>query len=95
MKIDVTLMPPRSWDTFEDLCHALFAAHWQDRNAQKNGRSGQAQAGVDVFGKTPDGKYWGVQCKLKSRLNKSELHKKGRIVSTCAKPLDYCHHCKY
>lgn len=76
MKIDVTLMPPRSWDTFEDLCHVLFAAHWQDRNAQKNGRSGQAQAGVDVFGKTPEGKYWGVQCKLKSRLNKSELHKK-------------------
>ena len=52
---------------FEDLCHALFKQVWQDQLAQKNGRRGQAQHGVDVFG-SPNGdrqSYWGVQCKGK------------------------------
>jgi hypothetical protein len=44
------IAPPKSWETFEDLCLALFKAVWRDPNAQKHGRRGQAQAGVDVFG---------------------------------------------
>ncbi len=61
------IAPPKEWGTFEDLCHALFKRVWQDPLAQKNGRRGQAQHGVDVFG-SPNGDhraYWGVQCKGK------------------------------
>ena len=58
---------PKSWTTFEDLCHCLFKAIWGDPLAQKNGRSGQPQHGVDVFG-SPGSNYeiyQGVQCKGK------------------------------
>lgn len=61
------IAPPKEWGTFEDLCHALFKRVWDDPIAQKNGRRGQAQTGVDVFG-SPDGSrssYFGVQCKGK------------------------------
>lgn len=61
------IAPPKEWGTFEDMCHALFKRVWQDSLAQKNGRRGQAQHGVDVFG-SPNGdrqSYWGVQCKGK------------------------------
>jgi hypothetical protein len=61
------IAPPKEWGTFEDLCHALFKRLWQDPLAQKNGRRGQAQRGVDVFG-SPNGDrqyYSGVQCKGK------------------------------
>lgn len=61
------IAPPRDWATFEDLCHVLFKRIWQDPLAQKNGRRGQAQCGVDVFG-SPNGdrsSYRGVQCKGK------------------------------
>ncbi len=61
------IAPPKEWGTFEDLCHALFKRVWQDPLAQKHGRRGQAQQGVDVFG-SQDGdrkNYQGVQCKGK------------------------------
>jgi len=61
------IAPPKEWGTFEDLCHALFKRVWHDPLAQKNGRRGQAQNGVDVFG-SPNGdrrSYRGVQCKGK------------------------------
>jgi tetratricopeptide (TPR) repeat protein len=62
------IAPPKAWGEFEDLCLALFRAEWQDSAAQKNGRQGQADAGVDVFGRNyaQDGGWWGVQCKCKN-----------------------------
>jgi len=61
------IAPPKEWGTFEDLCHALFKRVWQDPLAQKNGRTGQAQHGVDVFGSQNGDRrsYRGVQCKGK------------------------------
>ena len=61
------IAPPKEWGTFEDLCHALFKQVWEDPLAQKNGRRGQAQCGVDIFGSLNGGSesYWGVQCKGK------------------------------
>lgn len=61
--------PPASWETFEELCRALFAAIWNDPLAQRHGRSGQAQHGVDIHGARPDcpGETLGVQCKGKDR----------------------------
>lgn len=63
------IVAPKSWETFEDLCLALFKAIWNDPFAQKNGRRGQRQLGVDVFG-SPDGRctaFFGVQCKGKDQ----------------------------
>lgn len=59
---------PKSWMDFENLCHLLFVAIWNDPYAEKNGRSGQKQKGVDVFGSPNQqyGIYDGVQCKGKN-----------------------------
>jgi len=75
------LQTPSSWSDFESLCHMLWKEIWQDPNAQKNGRSGQAQHGVDIFGKPLyQQSFEGVQCKdkdgrLGSKLTRSELLK--------------------
>ncbi len=71
--------PPNDSKAFESLCLDLWREIWLDSNAQKNGRSGQSQAGVDVFGQY-DGKWAGVQCKPKdgllwSNLTNAELEK--------------------
>ena len=63
------IAPPKEWGTFEDLCHALFKRIWKDPLALKNGRRGQPQHGVDIYG-SPNGdrsSYRGVQCKGKDR----------------------------
>jgi SMODS-associated and fused to various effectors sensor domain len=60
------LPPPNEWQSFERFARDLFAAVWQDERAQSNGRAGQAQAGVDVFGQnTSTSLLEGVQCKGK------------------------------
>ncbi len=41
------LLPPNDPVAFESLCLDLFKEIWGDSGAQKNGRSGQAQAGVE------------------------------------------------
>jgi hypothetical protein len=66
--IDKQLAPPKLWETFEDLTRALFAAVWKSPLTQKNGRSGQAQHGVDVCGtfEAVSGRSFGVQCKGKN-----------------------------
>jgi hypothetical protein len=62
------LAPPADWQVFEDLCRDLWSMLWNDPNAQKHGRSGQAQQGVDVYGRPDQGPIWaGVQCRLKDR----------------------------
>ncbi len=52
----LALPPPRDGQPFEDLCRDLWAELWRDPNAQKHGRSGQKQHGVDVFGQ-PAGRF--------------------------------------
>jgi hypothetical protein len=61
------IAPPSEWAEFENLCLALFQAQWQDDGVQKNGRQGQKQVGVDIFGTNhaQGGGLWAVQCKLK------------------------------
>jgi len=58
--------PPKNWQDFEDICCDLWREIWKDSNTQKNGRVGQPQHGVDIFGRPNSGdKYSGVQCKGK------------------------------
>lgn len=68
--IDKQIAPPKSWEKFEELTRALFASVWNDQIAQKNGRVGQAQNGVDVY-LTPShdsSSVYGIQCKGKDAL---------------------------
>lgn len=60
------LPAPADWQAFERFTRDLFSAYWDDPRAQANGRSGQVQAGVDVFGTNAKTKQLeGVQCKGK------------------------------
>ena len=68
--LDKQIDRPKSWEKFEELARALFGAVWKDPLAQKNGRAGQAQTGVDVFlSPSHDCKaIYGIQCKGKDAL---------------------------
>lgn len=85
--IDLQISPPNSWIVFESLCHALFTEIWNDPYAQKNGRVGQAQNGVDVWG-VPERKYGdspsGVQCKGKTA-NYGSVAKFKEVSEECEK----------
>ena len=60
---------PRSWDLFEELTRALFAAVYTNPLAKKNGRRGQPQHGVDVYVERAEepGRWVGIQCKGKEQ----------------------------
>ncbi|MBM4067768.1 MAG: hypothetical protein FJ271_02315 [Planctomycetes bacterium] len=58
--------PPANWQDFEQLCCELWKRIWADPETQMHGRRGQAQHGVDVYGRPqPDRQFAGVQCKGK------------------------------
>jgi tetratricopeptide (TPR) repeat protein len=60
-----SLPKPETWQEFEHHAWLLFRFELNDPATEKNGRQGQAQHGVDVYGRR-DGKHWvGVQCKQK------------------------------
>ncbi|MCB0541166.1 MAG: hypothetical protein KDE33_26905 [Bacteroidetes bacterium] len=68
------LRKPENWQDFESLCKILWGEIWNCPEIKKNGRTGQTQHGVDVYG-TPDGKkdYYGIQCKGKDDYTNSQL----------------------
>ncbi|GAG69512.1 unnamed protein product [marine sediment metagenome] len=66
--------PLKEWKDFEDLCLSIWKRIWKDDGAQKNGRKGQKQDGVDFFGRPNKGnEYVGVQCKCKENMLGSKL----------------------
>jgi len=90
------IAPPKEWGTFEDLCHALFKRVWKDPLAQKHGRRGQKQHGVDVFGSLEGARcsYQGVQCKGKDanyggKAHWSEVLEEIAKAEKFAPPLDH------
>lgn len=71
------LPPPKNWQDFEIFCCDLWRVIWRDPNTQRNGRQGQAQHGVDVFGRRNQGSTWaGVQCKGKDNYSDQNLTEK-------------------
>lgn len=77
MTIAKTIPKPRNWQDFERLCKKLFGEVWTCPTIKANGRSGQAQAGVDIYG-IPHAheNYWGVQCKGKDDYQDKPLTEK-------------------
>ena len=45
------LRPPPSWDKFEEIRADLFSRIWDDPQVVRYGTRGQAQNGVDIYGK--------------------------------------------
>lgn len=80
-----TIQKPENWQDFETLCKQLWGELWSiPTKIKKNGRNGQSQAGIDVYG-VPKGSvnYWGIQCKGKddyanAKLTKKEIEKEIR-----------------
>lgn len=69
------IQKPENWQDFEKLCKKLWGEVWNCPNlVKRNGRAGQNQCGVDVYG-LPKGEagYFGIQCKGKDDYSKSKL----------------------
>lgn len=69
---------PKSWDEFEDICADLLRFIWRDPYVTRNGRSGQKQNGVDIYGKPEHLKGGGselaaAQCKRVETLTESQI----------------------
>lgn len=83
--MDFRLPKPKNWQDFESICHRLWIEIWNDYNAKKNGRQGQAQSGVDIYGKPIYSKHYsGVQCKDKDE-NLGSVLKNSELVKECDK----------
>ena len=67
LAIEVEIAPPLNWQDFERLTLDIAKVQWKDDYAERNGRQGQAQAGVDVYGYNYNQKeHVGIQCKKKN-----------------------------
>lgn len=74
MQAPKTLRKPANWQDFESLCKKLWGEIWNCPEIKKNGRNGQSQNGVDIYG-IPSGEtqYFGVQCKGKSEYSNQQF----------------------
>ncbi len=59
----INIPTPKNWEEFEDLCLSSFRLRWSSPDLVKNGRQGQPQNGVDVYGVNSLGQFVGIQCK--------------------------------
>lgn len=66
---------PENWQDFEKLCKKLWGEIWGCSDTiQRNGRIGQPQHGVDIYGIPKDEcEYYGIQCKGKDDYTQSVL----------------------
>ena len=77
------LIPQKSWDDFQYLCHDLWRLMWNDPNTQLNGRQGHSQQGVDIFGMPYYAdNYCGVQCKGRNANYNSRLTPE-EVIAEC------------
>ncbi|MCT3920024.1 hypothetical protein HZP98_10080 [Elizabethkingia anophelis] len=70
-----TIRKPENWQDFESLCKKLWGEIWGiPSEIKKNGRLGQPQSGIDVYG-IPKGKnsYFGIQAKGKDDYSHAKL----------------------
>lgn len=65
------LAPPQSADEFENMCVDALTILW-GASAQRNGRSGQAQHGVDIFARAGR-EYLGAQCKNRTSVGIADI----------------------
>lgn len=83
------ISPPTQWQDFETLCKNLWGEIWQCPDIKKNGRIGQIQNGVDIYG-IPNGEkhYYGIQCKGKDAYQNKQVTTK-EIDNEIKKALEF------
>jgi hypothetical protein len=57
------LPKPDGWIDFEKQVRSMAKIRWETEDFSRNGRPGQEQNGVDVFGQDKSGAWIGLQCK--------------------------------
>lgn len=74
MNASKSLRRPENWQDFETLCKKLWGEIWECQEIKKNGRAGQNQNGVDIYG-IPKGEkeYFGIQCKGKDEYTNKQI----------------------
>lgn len=85
------LRRPKDNKLFEELIKDLFAKHWNNPNTQINGRSGQKQDGVDVYGQPNQSSLWfGIQCKLREDggLSRTDIEREIQMARSFRHQLD-------
>jgi hypothetical protein len=77
MEASKSLRRPTSWQDFETLCKKLWGEIWSCPEIKKNGRPGQSQNGVDIYG-IPKGEnqFYGIQCKGKNEYTDKQFSDK-------------------
>lgn len=53
----------KDWQEFQELTRDCLVVRWNSPNLQVNGRQGQTQNGVDIYGEDDLGRSVGIQCK--------------------------------
>ncbi|WZL90330.1 hypothetical protein VS868_06140 [Salinimicrobium sp. 3283s] len=77
MKAAQSLPRPENWQDFESLCKKLWGEIWNCPEIKKNGRSGQKQHGIDIYGiPQNENSYYGIQCKGKDEYTNKQLGEK-------------------
>jgi hypothetical protein len=91
----VSIPSPSNWQDFERNTRLLFEYSLRDPHTQNNGRQGQQQHGVDVFGRRGggNGPLVGVQCKGKDadyggEVTEAELRDEVKKSETFQPPLE-------
>ncbi|RZK42683.1 MAG: hypothetical protein EOO90_06490 [Pedobacter sp.] len=74
MQAPKSLRKPLNWQDFETLCKKLWGEIWKCSEIKKNGRSGQLQHGVDIYGiPTSEKQCYGIQCKGKDEYSNKQF----------------------
>ncbi|MGL3999413.1 hypothetical protein ACR3LR_06250 [Pantoea eucalypti] len=95
--IEVEIAPPANWQDFERLTLDYAKKQWKDEYAQRHGRQGQAQSGVDIYGThSISHELIGIQCKKKKhfevpskQLTIAEVDVEIDAAQTFSPPLDH------
>lgn len=65
--IAVDIFPPAYWQDFERLTLDIAKIQWKDDYAERHGREGQAQGGIDIVGYNYSAdEHTGIQCKKRA-----------------------------
>lgn len=67
--------PPKSWEEFQEITLSALRQRWHTSNLHPNGRSGQTQHGVDIFGDDDLGRAVGIQCKNTETITIAQIKK--------------------
>ncbi len=85
MSLSSTSLPkPKNWQDFENKMRELIACVLDYPNTQQNGRSGQKQNGVDIYGYRNSDCLVGIQCKKKFENSVTEKELRDEVIKAKA-----------